>query len=327
MLALKRRLFGAPHDAPKVPEEGPPRHRRKQTDPKRVRRTESDQENNLASCHRAPTSNLVAAGYITGPREALTRVDAPASIDAVVCTDRLVSPVTCVTAAILGQSGEPISPSYIVIRMLKVCVSRSDCRRRIRTWTHLSTSRQPLIRPMFQMSRRSTQAATTAKDPSRSSARMLRCVPDHTMFLMLLVLGVVDLLVHPQEGSVSELSEVCVTVHNDSPPCERTPEADVSDLELDIDDPEESCTDHVSAYSTVELTARQRARFTKMLRKPVSYCQPEGGTTTLKKLLNFKIMGEDGLVKYVRTALDHHDCHTCDAMMLLTSFWSRAVPY
>ena len=128
---------------------------------------------------------------------------------------------------------------------------------------------------------------------------------NHTMFLMLLVLAAVDLLVHPQEGSVSELSEVCVTVHNDSPPCERTPEADVSDLELDIDDPEESCTDHVSAYSTVELTARQRAKFTKMLRKPVSYCQPEGGTTTLKKLLNFKIMGEDGLVKYVRTALDH----------------------
>jgi hypothetical protein len=42
MLALKRRLFGAPHDAPTVPEEGPSRHRRKQTDPKRVRCTESD---------------------------------------------------------------------------------------------------------------------------------------------------------------------------------------------------------------------------------------------------------------------------------------------
>lgn len=39
MLALKRRLFGAPHDAPTVPEEGPSRHRRKQTDPKRVRRS------------------------------------------------------------------------------------------------------------------------------------------------------------------------------------------------------------------------------------------------------------------------------------------------
>ena len=53
----------------------------------------------------------------------------------------------------------------------------------------------------------------------------------------------------------------------------------------------------MSAYSTIELTARQTARFKKMLRTPVSYCQPEGKTTSLKRFLNFKILGEDGLVK------------------------------
>jgi hypothetical protein len=109
---------------------------------------------------------------------------------------------------------------------------------------------------------------------------------------MFLLWTVVDLVVDPQEGS-----EVSVMAQDDSLPGERTPEAEVGDLELEIDDPEESCTDHVSAYSTVELTARQTARFKKMLRTPVSYCQPEGRTTTLKKLLNFKILGEDGLVK------------------------------
>jgi hypothetical protein len=62
--------------------------------------------NNLASSHKAPTFNLVAAGYLMRPREALTRLDAPASIDAVICSDQLVSPVTCVTAATLGQFGE-----------------------------------------------------------------------------------------------------------------------------------------------------------------------------------------------------------------------------
>ena len=86
----------------------------------------------------------------------------------------------------------------------------------------------------------------------------------------------------------NDLSDACVT-----PPSEQTPE--VSDVE--IDDLEESCADHVSAYSTIELSARQTSRFKKMLRTPVSYCQPEGRTTTLKKLLNFKILGEDGLVK------------------------------
>ena len=97
----------------------------------------------------------------------------------------------------------------------------------------------------------------------------------------------------PQGDSGTDLSDVCVTPRSDSLPSERTPE--VSDIELD--DPEESCADHVSAYSTIELTARQTARFRKMLRQPVSYCQPAGRTTTLKKLLNFKILGEDGLVK------------------------------
>ncbi|CAK0776741.1 hypothetical protein CVIRNUC_004411 [Coccomyxa viridis] len=251
MLALKRRLFGAPHDAPKVPEEGPPRHRRKQTDPKRAI--------SLAPERRLPEST---------PQPASTLSSVPTGSSA-------LSPVS--------QPPPSGSPDQDVDTPVDE-PSTSD----------------PAYVP----------DESTIDTGSDDSERSITLVSEDA-----------------EEGSVSELSEVCVTVHNDSPPCERTPEADVSDLELDIDDPEESCTDHVSAYSTVELTARQRARFTKMLRKPVSYCQPEGGTTTLKKLLNFKIMGEDGLVKYVRTALDHHDCHTCDAMMLLTSFWSRAVPY
>lgn len=50
-------------------------------------------------------------------------------------------------------------------------------------------------------------------------------------------------------------------------------------------------------YPTIKLTREQKDRFRALLDAPVTYCQPEGRTTTLKKLLNFTVMGREGLVK------------------------------